>query len=239
MKKIYLTLVLACSLAGARAQSQIIDGNLSIGIDGSTVVGAGNRIYFNGTSFNGDELSMYRFNRAANISDLRVNIGDDYGSGDDRFVLGTTNWVDGKYYIHMVVGADGKVGIGTESFGTERLAVNGNIRAREVKVEATGWPDYVFEEGYKVGTLEGLESYIKANKHLPEVPSAKEVATNGIELGEMNKLLLKKVEELTLHLIEKDKNAVQQAKQLKSQAELLAVFEERLKKLENINATKK
>ena len=71
------------------------------------------------------------------------------------------------------------------------------------------------------------------------MPSAKEVAENGVQLGEMNKLLLKKVEELTLHLIEKDKNAVQQAKQLKLQAELLAVFEERLKKLENINTTKK
>jgi len=71
------------------------------------------------------------------------------------------------------------------------------------------------------------------------MPSAKEVAENGVQLGEMNKLLLKKVEELTLHLIEKDKNAIQQAKQLKLQAELLAVFEERLKKLENINTTKK
>jgi len=68
------------------------------------------------------------------------------------------------------------------------------------------------------------------------MPSAKEVAANGIELGEMNKLLLKKVEELTLHLIEKDKNAVQQAKQLKLQAEQLAVFEERLKKLEQSNS---
>lgn len=205
MKKIYLTLVLACSLAGARAQSQTINGDLSIGVDAGAVTGTGNRITFNGLQSNTDELSIYRFNRANNESDLRVNIGDDYGSGGDRFVLGTTNWADAKYYIHMVVGADGKVGIGTESFGPERLAVNGSIRAREVKVEATGWPDYVFEEGYKVGTLAGLESYIKANKHLPEVPSAKEVAANGIELGEMNKLLLQKIEELTLHLIEKDK----------------------------------
>ncbi len=99
---------------------------------------------------------------------------------------------------------NGNVGIGTTN-PTEKLSVNGNIRAREIKVEATNWPDYVFEENYKVGKLEELESYIKANKHLPEIPSAKEVRTNGVELGGMNKLLLKKIEELTLQLIEVNK----------------------------------
>jgi len=107
----------------------------------------------------------------------------------------------------------GNVGIGTAN-PTEKLAVNGKIRAKEIKVEASNWPDYVFEEGYKVGTLEKLESYIKTNKHLPEVPGAKEVETNGIELGEMNKLLLKKIEELTLYVIELKKENVEQQKQL-------------------------
>ncbi|MDQ0638317.1 hypothetical protein QF042_001882 [Pedobacter sp. W3I1] len=100
--------------------------------------------------------------------------------------------------------SSGNVGIGILN-PNEKLAVNGIIRAREVKVEATNWPDYVFEEGYKVGKLEALESYIKVNKHLPEIPSAKEIEANGVELGEMNKLLLKKIEELTLHLIEVNK----------------------------------
>ncbi|NII83288.1 tail fiber protein [Pedobacter sp. SG908] len=104
----------------------------------------------------------------------------------------------------MRVAWNGNIGIGTTT-PNEKLSVNGNIRAREIKVEATNWPDYVFDEGYKVGKLEELESYIKANKHLPGIPSAQEVAKNGIELGEMNKLLLQKIEELTLHLIEKDK----------------------------------
>ncbi|WP_052266465.1 hypothetical protein [Pedobacter kyungheensis] len=101
-------------------------------------------------------------------------------------------------------GQNGNVGIGTVN-PTEKLAVNGKIRAKEIKVEASNWPDYVFEEGYKVGTLEGLESYIKANKHLPEMPSAREIETNGLVLGEVVKLQQKKIEELTLHLIEKDK----------------------------------
>jgi len=100
--------------------------------------------------------------------------------------------------------APGNVGIGITN-PAERLAVNGIIRAREIKVEASNWPDYVFEEGYQVGTLQKLESYIKANKHLPGMPNAKEVETNGIAVSEMLKLQQQKIEELTLYLIEKDK----------------------------------
>lgn len=97
--------------------------------------------------------------------------------------------------------AQGNVGIGTES-PTEKLAVNGKIRAKEVKVEATNWPDYVFDQNYRLLSLTEIEAYIKKNKHLPEMPSAAQVTDHGLELGEMNKLLLKKVEELTLHLID-------------------------------------
>jgi len=104
----------------------------------------------------------------------------------------------------MRITQSGNVGIGTAN-PTEKLAVNGKIRAKEIKVEASNWPDYVFEEGYKVGTLEALESYIKANKHLPDMPTAKQIETSGLELGEVVKLQQKKIEELTLHLIEKDK----------------------------------
>lgn len=109
-------------------------------------------------------------------------------------------------YETMRIDPNGNVGIGTAT-PNEKLAVNGKIRAREIKVEPnpTTWPDYVFEADYKITSLTALEEYIKNNKHLPEMPTAKEVGTNGVELGEMNRLLLKKVEELTLHLIEKDK----------------------------------
>jgi len=88
--------------------------------------------------------------------------------------------------------------------GNYKLSINGKMRTKEVKVDAQNWPDYVFADDYKVETLKGLESYIKTNKHLPGIPSAREVEKNGIELGEMNKKLLEKIEELTLHLIEKD-----------------------------------
>ncbi|QEC79309.1 hypothetical protein [Mucilaginibacter ginsenosidivorax] len=85
-----------------------------------------------------------------------------------------------------------------------RLSVNGKIRAKEIRVE-TGWADYVFGNDYQLPSLEILKTYINQNHHLPEIPSEQEVAKNGINLGEMNKLLLKKIEELTLYLIEKDK----------------------------------
>lgn len=114
----------------------------------------------------------------------------------------------------------GNVGIGTEN-PKDKLSVNGNIRSKEVKVEATGWPDYVFEDDYKITSLESLEKFIKINKHLPEVPSAKEISDNGLELGEMNKTLMKKVEELTLYLIEQNKALLDQKAQIMNQQKLL------------------
>ncbi len=85
------------------------------------------------------------------------------------------------------------------------VAVNGNIRAKEIKVETANWPDYVFREGYELRSLEETETYIRENGHLPEVPKAEEVESEGQSLGEMNKILLKKMEEMTLYLIEQEK----------------------------------
>lgn len=101
--------------------------------------------------------------------------------------------------------AGGNVGIGTTDPGSYKLAVNGHVRAKEIKVE-TGWSDFVFEPDYKLLSLKETEEYIKKNGHLPEIPSAKEVEANGINLGEMNAKLLQKIEELTLHLIEQNKD---------------------------------
>lgn len=101
---------------------------------------------------------------------------------------------------------DGKVGIATDS-PKELLSVNGNIQAKEIKVTTTAadWPDHVFADGYKLPSLQETAKFIKENKHLPGVPKAKEIEENGLSLGEMNKILMQKVEELTLHLIDKDK----------------------------------
>jgi hypothetical protein len=99
----------------------------------------------------------------------------------------------------------GNVGIGTTSTGVHKLAVEGSIGARKVRVTATDWADYVFEDNYALPSLQELERYVKEHKHLPEIPTAVEVEREGIDLGEMNKKLLQKVEELTLYLIEERK----------------------------------
>lgn len=101
--------------------------------------------------------------------------------------------------------SDGTVGIGTMNPMGFKLAVNGSIRAKEVKVDNTNWPDYVFAASYNLPELENLESYILQHKHLPEIPSAAEVKQNGVNLGEMHAKLLQKIEELTLYIINQDK----------------------------------
>ena len=106
--------------------------------------------------------------------------------------------------VIMSLTQSGNLGIGILIPG-ERLSVNGNIRAKEIKVEVNYWPDYVFRDDYPLRSLSQLERYIKDNGHLPEIPDAASVGDQGISLGEMNKLLLKKIEELTLHLIAQDK----------------------------------
>ncbi|WP_443938792.1 hypothetical protein [Pedobacter sp. MW01-1-1] len=121
--------------------------------------------------------------------------------------------------VSMAINGTGNIGIGTTT-PQEKLSVNGNIRAREIKVEATNWPDYVFEKDYKIISLSDLEKYIKINKHLPDMPSAKEVESNGLVIGELVKQQQKKIEELTLYLIEKDKE-IDALKQLNMRVELI------------------
>lgn len=105
----------------------------------------------------------------------------------------------------FVVNAAGRVGIGTSTPQSE-LAVNGKITSREVQVTVSGWPDYVFDEDYKLLSIDKLEAKIKAHKHLPGIPSAKEVEETGVNLGEMQKKMMEKIEELTLYVIQQSRD---------------------------------
>ncbi|MFV1883188.1 MAG: hypothetical protein ACMZ7B_01665 [Balneola sp.] len=140
--------------------------------------------------FNSDWSGTSESDNLFRVVTRRSNTND-----EDAFVIKTT-------YSNSITRSF--VGIGTINPSHE-LEVNGTIRSKEVIVEATGWPDYVFEENYNLPSLSEIEAFIKANKHLPEIPSAKEMEVNGITLGEMNMLLLKKIEELTLHTIQQQK----------------------------------
>jgi hypothetical protein len=97
-----------------------------------------------------------------------------------------------------------RVGIGTNT-PDSALAVNGNIHAREVKVDLDGWPDYVFKKEYELPTLKEVEAHINDKGYLINMPSEAEVLKNGINLGEMNAKLLQKIEELTLYMIDVNK----------------------------------
>jgi len=112
----------------------------------------------------------------------------------------------------------GQVGINTSYVPAEyRLAVEGDIIAEEIQVmQRIHWPDYVFEEAYELMSLSDLETEIETLGHLPGVHSAEEVEENGHALGKMDAILLEKVEELTLHLIEMNKQMEAQQTAIKT-----------------------
>lgn len=132
---------------------------------------------------------------------------------EHKFVVRGSSKIEGNILT------DSNIGIGTGSFvdgsDTYRLSVRGKVRAEEIKVYTT-WADYVFEEGYKLPTLEEVEKHIKEKGHLQDIPSAADVLANGIQLGEMNKLLLQKIEEQTLYLIQQNKEIEELKAQMKT-----------------------
>lgn len=148
----------------------------------------------------------------SNINPIAIGSGSSYTMSiyDNRVGIGTMSPnanaildVNGNFL------ASGKVGIGTTSITSNdyKLFVEGNVRARKVRVDADVWPDYVFDSAYKMPTLEELEAFIKKNKHLPDVAPARQVEKEGVDVGDNQALLLKKIEELTLYIIELNKKA--------------------------------
>lgn len=115
-----------------------------------------------------------------------------------------TKPLSGTPALRLLIDKDGNVGIGTTT-PSEKLFINGNIKAQKVIVTQIGWSDYVFNKDYKLRSLQNLEAFINQYKHLPEVPTAKEVEAKGISVGDNQALLLRKIEELTLYVIELNK----------------------------------
>jgi hypothetical protein len=125
------------------------------------------------------------------------------------------------------IGTDGNVGIGTASPGSFKLAVEGKVGAREFHVTtASPWPDYVFDPSYKLRPLSEVAEFIATNKHLPEIPSASEIETAGHQLGEMDALILKKVEELTLYILDQENKIKDQNEKIKELENQLKIMSE-------------
>ncbi len=104
----------------------------------------------------------------------------------------------------IFIAANGNIGIGTDN-PINKLSVNGDIRSREVTVETANWPDYVFEQEYNLRPLEEVEKFILQHKHLPEIPTANDMHSNGLKLGDLQKKMMEKIEELTLYILQQQK----------------------------------
>jgi hypothetical protein len=184
---------MAFSINNAEAMRINTDGNIGIG----TAAPANKlQVGTNPAGFGGNDLVVSNSNGSFAIHNDNTMT---YMVTNARNMLIGANGVDALF-----IKADGKIGIGTTN-PQAKLAVNGDVYAKKIKVTQTGWSDFVFEVDYKLRPLSEVESFIKQHKHLPEVPSADEVAKNDLDLGQMNKILLMKVEELTLYLLKMEK----------------------------------
>lgn len=160
-----------------------------------------------GTSNVNAPLTVYGisniFPRAANGGDVR--------SFSVTYIATKASFIDNDYPIVLATGGGNqplildapRIGIGTINPQCQ-LDIIGTIRAREIKVDMNG-ADFVFEKGYKLMPLSELEKFVKEKKHLPDVASAKQMQENGTELGNLNSLLLQKIEEMTLYMIKQNK----------------------------------
>ncbi|HTK21236.1 MAG TPA: hypothetical protein VL442_17055 [Mucilaginibacter sp.] len=238
MKKIILSLTIALSSCCLYAQNTFLSS-------GDAILGApgyiGNALQFQGSG----EAHFIRTESIGNSGNghtrLRMYLGDDW-SYDQGFEIIANRW-DGLqrslFYLpgngdnaSFYSGASfgGNVGIGT-TIPDAKLAVKGTIHTQEVKVDMSGWGDYVFDKDYSLKSLSSVKTYINQHHHLPEIPSATEIIKNGVNVGEMLKLQTKKIEELTLYLIEKDKQLSDQQQNIKSQQAQIDELREQLKSI--------
>jgi len=139
---------------------------------------------------NNDDIIAYSVTRISNNQDVFVVMGD------------------GSINVRSDISQNIKSFSVTDIVNNEdvfKVMSDGTIYATKVIIHETPFPDYVFESNYKLMPINELEMYIVTNKHLPNMPAAKDVEENGADLGEINRLLVEKIEELTLYIIEQDK----------------------------------
>jgi hypothetical protein len=228
MKKVLPTLIFALSLGNVYSQNTFpASGNAGIG---TTTPRLPLEVKYNVAIHSTPTSSMFildgfGMDQATNYSHVRLIASSSNGYGYLKSRLdnygGAFIWArgsaSGDVNLMRIDATSGNVGIGTDNPGSFKLAVEGKIGAREIKVSLTNpWPDYVFGKKYRLLNLDEVEKHIKTFNHLPGMPSAAEIEKNGgIELGEMNRKLLEKVEELTLYMIDLKKENEQIRAELK------------------------
>jgi hypothetical protein len=183
------------------------DGRIGIGFNGSSY---GRTLNLGGTGVNFYTSNEGPFGGAVFPTDTSLVMWSN--SGASNYLILQPSWGNtgiGTYSPNAKLHLNGKQLIGgtADRIATGYdLSVHGKIIAEEVKVQLyAAWPDYVFGKNYKLLPLEELETSINKNKHLPNIPSAAEVEKDGISLGDMNKRLMEKIEELTLYIIDLNK----------------------------------
>ena len=200
----------------AKAQTNVFPADGNVGIGTNTPI---EKLDIRGNIYLRNMTNLVGGGTSLNFSSYDdVHLGPkiysylDYANGTSsvsRLIL--SSYYGGQKNEITLVG--GKVGINTQN-PIEDLDVNGNVRAKELIAETANWPDYVFEKNYKLPSLSQIETFINTNKHLPNIPSAQEIEAQGQNLGKINSKLVKTVEELTLHLIEKEKQINEQVVRL-------------------------
>ncbi|MFA6086761.1 hypothetical protein [Mucilaginibacter sp.] len=164
-----------------------------------------------------------------NTANPPISLGVGYVSTDNPMIQGFNSVTNTAKNI-AINPFGGNVGIGTIN-PDALLAVAGTIHSQVVKVDMSGWSDFVFDPQYKLPALADVKAYIDRNHHLPDVPSEKEVIKNGLNVGEISKIQTKKIEELTLYLLESEKQLKQQQLQIDNQQQQIDDLRTQLKAL--------
>lgn len=207
-------------IVSARTSSFTTPGNLILQIPLGTSLLAGNVGI--GTSVVPDKLTVDAGTGEYGITqtDGTITVGSWVGNGGGYYGTKTNHplrFFTNNAATQMTILVNGNVGIGTAN-PTYKLSVKGNIRSEEVVVE-TGWADYVFDETYSLRPLNEVEKFIRQHKHLPNIPSAKEIEIKGLHLGDVQKRMMEKIEELTLYIIKQQKEIDELKKSVSSNPE--------------------
>lgn len=183
-------------------------------VGNSNVAVGGYALYANGGNNNMALGSLAMFNNTAGSGNIAIGFSAGYNeTGSNKLYISNSNTATPLVYgdfstKYLAVGEVAAADRAAATSGGYRLLVKGGMITEKIKVAVAGsadWADYVFEPSYKLMSLDKVESFVKENKHLPNVPSAEEMSKNGLDVMQTSAKLMEKIEELTLYMIEMNK----------------------------------